>query len=59
LALSPLAPRTDAPTRRLRDARTRSIGRILVVARYCYVISYRIAGDTVEVRYVFHPRQAR
>jgi plasmid stabilization system protein ParE len=37
----------------------RGIGRILVVARDRYVISYRLDGDTVEIRYIFHPRQAR
>jgi plasmid stabilization system protein ParE len=37
----------------------RGIGRILVVARYRYVISYRVEGGRVQIRYIFHPRQAR
>lgn len=37
----------------------RGLGRILIVPRYGYVLSYRIEADTVEIRYVFHPRQAR
>jgi plasmid stabilization system protein ParE len=37
----------------------RGLGRILVVPGYHYVISYRIERDTVEIRFVFHPRQSR
>lgn len=37
----------------------RGLGRILIVPRYRYVLSYRVEGDTVEIRYVFHPRQHR
>lgn len=32
-------------------------GRLLVEARYRYVISYGVTGDEVQIRYVFHPRQ--
>jgi plasmid stabilization system protein ParE len=35
------------------------LDRIHIVPRFGYVISYRIAGDTIEIRYVFHPRQSR
>lgn len=34
-------------------------GRILVVPRHRYVLSYRIRDDTVEILYVFHPSQDR
>jgi toxin ParE1/3/4 len=37
----------------------RGLGRILVVPRHRYVISYRVEGDTVEIRFIFHPKQAR
>jgi toxin ParE1/3/4 len=37
----------------------RGLGRILVVPRYRYVISYRIENGTVEIRFIFHPRQER
>ena len=37
----------------------RGLGRILVVPRYRYVISYRIENGAVEIRYIFHPRQER
>ena len=30
-----------------------------VVPRYRYVIAYRVRGDTVEVRFIFHPAQDR
>ena len=40
-------------------AEGRGLGRTLVVPRYRYVISYRIERGTVEIRYVFHPRQER
>jgi plasmid stabilization system protein ParE len=48
---------TDNP--KLGRREDRGLGRILIVPRYRYVISYRIEGETVEIRYVFHPRQAR
>jgi toxin ParE1/3/4 len=35
------------------------LGRILVVPRHRYVISYRVEGDTVEIRFIFHPKQSR
>jgi hypothetical protein len=28
-------------------------------SRCRYVISYRLDGATVEIRFIFHPRQAR
>lgn len=49
LADNPLLGRPEA----------RGLGRILVVPRYRYVISYRIEGDAVEIRFIFHPKQAR
>jgi toxin ParE1/3/4 len=38
---------------------SRGFGRILVVPRYHYVISYRHAADMVEILYILHPRRAR
>jgi toxin ParE1/3/4 len=35
------------------------LGRTLIVPRCRYVISYRLDGATVEIRFIFHPRQAR
>lgn len=49
LAENPLMGRPEA----------RGLGRILIVSRYRYVISYRIDGDTVEIVYVFHPSRDR
>lgn len=34
-------------------------GRLLVEPRYRYVISYAIAGATVQIRYVLHPSRDR
>ena len=44
---------------RLGRREVRGLGRILIVPRWHYVISYRIEGETVEIRYIFHPRQER
>jgi toxin ParE1/3/4 len=44
---------------RLGRPEARGLGRILIVPRWRYVISYRFAGETVEVLYVFHPSRAR
>lgn len=49
LADNPLMGRPEA----------RGHGRILIVSRYRYVISYRVEGDTVEIVYVFHPSRDR
>lgn len=49
LAENPLMGRREAP----------GFGRILIVSRYRYVISYRIDGDTVEIVYVFHSSRDR
>ncbi|MBB5221365.1 plasmid stabilization system protein ParE [Amaricoccus macauensis] len=37
----------------------RGLGRILIVPRYGYVVSYRVTGDAVEILYVFHPSRDR
>ncbi len=44
---------------RLGRSIDRDSDRVHVVPRYNYVISYRIVGDTVEIRFIFHPRQSR
>lgn len=47
----------DQPELGRREAR--GLGRIVIVPRYRYVISYRHEGDTVEIRYILHTRRAR
>ncbi len=34
-------------------------GRLLVEPRYRYLISYSVAGETVQIRYVLHPSRDR
>jgi toxin ParE1/3/4 len=47
----------DNPHLGRREAR--GLGRILVVPRHRYVVSYRVDGGTVEIRFIFHPKQSR
>ena len=37
----------------------RDLGRVLIVPRYRYVISYRCTADRVEILYILHPKRAR
>lgn len=34
-------------------------GRVLVVPRFGYLVFYRVAGETVEIRYILHPSRDR
>lgn len=49
-----LADQPDLGRRERRD-----LGRILIVPRVRYVISYRHTAGSVEILYIFHPKRAR
>lgn len=48
---------TDQPE--LGRPESRGHGRVVIVPRYSYVISYRQTADAVEILYILHPKRAR